>query len=295
MSFSSSVKDELVLNTNTSECCNHAEAYGLALFGKMFSPRAITFTTERENVAKYYCDKIFEVTGVMPEISVTKAGNNKIEVTSAEHRLKIYEHFGHSANDVSLNINHSNFNCEECFKAFLRGAFLSCGTVCDPIKSYHLEFVVSYSRLANALIKIIEEFELVPKYSNRNFNHIIYFKKSVEIEDLLAIIGASESTLQFMVTKVEKDVKNRINRKNNFEYANMMRTIEAGLNQADAFKKLKESGKYDELSDELKALCDIRIENPGASLSELCDLLGNTVTKSGIKHRLKKLVDLSKE
>jgi len=295
MSFSSSVKDELALIENTSECCDHAQAYGLALFGKTFSPRGISLTTEHKTVADIYRSKIYQATGITPTLTLTKAGNNKIEIPSKEDRIKVYDTFSHSPNDITLRINHSNFNCEECYKAFLRGVYLSCATVCDPIKSYHLEFVVSYSKLANDLIKIIEDMNLSPKYSIRNSNHIIYFKNSEEIEELLALVGACELTLQFMVTKVEKDVINRINRKNNFEYANMMRTIDAGLGQVYAINKLKSNGKFDDLPAELRELCDIRLENPEASLSELSNLLDNKVTKSGIKHRLKKIVDLSKE
>lgn len=295
MSFSSSVKEELSLIKNESECCNHAQAYGLALFGKMFSQRGISLTTEHSSVADIYCSKIFEATEIAPSVTVTKAGNNKIEVISAEDRLKIFDTFGHSVNDITLRINYSNFNCDECYKSFLRGVFLSCGTVCDPTKSYHLEFVISYAKLAKDLMKILEDTGLSPKYSNRNSNHIIYFKNSEEIEELLALIGACELTLQFMVTKVEKDVINRINRKNNFEYANMMRTIDAGLEQTYAIKTLKTNGKFDSLTPELKELCEIRLKNPEASLSELCNLLDNKITKSGIKHRLKKIINLSKE
>ncbi len=295
MSFSSSVKDELAAVNNESECCDHAQAYGLALFGKTFSPRAISLTTEHTTVADIYCSKIHHATGVNPTVTLTKAGNNKIEIPSQEDRIKVYDAFSHSSNDISLRINYSNFNCDECYKAFLRGVFLSCGTVCDPNKSYHLEFVVSYAKLTTDLLKIIEDMNLSPKYSIRNSNHIIYFKNSEEIEELLALIGANELTLQFMVTKVEKDVINRINRKNNFEYANMIRTIDAGLNQVQAINKLKANGKFDSLTPELRELCEIRLQNPEASLSELSDLLDNKVTKSGIKHRLKKIVDLSKE
>ena len=295
MSFSSSVKDELALIKNETACCDHAQAYGLALFGKMFSQRSISLTTEHSSVADIYCSKIREITGVAPSVIITKAGNNKIEVNSSEDRVKILETFGHSSNDITLRINHSNFNCDECYKSFLRGVFISCGTVCDPNKSYHLEFVVSYTKLANDLMKIIEDMGLSPKYSVRNYNHIIYFKNSEEIEELLTLIGACELTLQFMVTKVEKDVINRINRKNNFEYANMMRTIDAGLDQVYAIKKLKENGKFDSLSPELQELCEIRLQNPEATLSELSNLLNNKITKSGIKHRLKKIVDFSKE
>ncbi len=295
MSFSTDVKVELTSVSDKELCCRQALLYGILLFSKSFTFQNITFSTESREISDLFCELLKTVAGISPEITVSKAGNIKHKIDSPSDRKKLLEGFGHSKKDLALRINHSNFNCDNCYRAFLRGAFLACGSVSNPGKSYHLEFTVAHNKLTADLIKLLYEVNIEPKQSIRQNNNIVYLKNSEKIEELLAEMGAYEITLEFMVTKVEKDVKNRINRQNNFELANLDRSINAGLEQIDAIKKLKKSGKYDFLSPELRELCDLRIKNPEASLSQLCKLSSSPISKSGLKHRLEKIISLSKE
>ena len=159
MSFSADIKNELCGVTPT-QCCLKAEAFGLLLFGRSFSLNDISFMTEQKSVAMRYCDTVRTLTGVIPVISCSKAGNYKIRIESPEDRKKLLLFFGYNGKELALRVNFSNFenNDEECcFKSFIRGAFLACGSVSNPEKDYHLEFSVAKSKLCDDLMTVIEE------------------------------------------------------------------------------------------------------------------------------------------
>lgn len=139
MSFSSDVKQELAQVPVLSDCCAQARAYGMLLFGRMFSVSEISFITENENIAKLYCDVIKELFDITPSVS---SGVSKYTVSVADEadRKRILEFFGHSESDISLRINRANLPEDCCFGAFLRGVFIACGTISSPEKTIILSF-----------------------------------------------------------------------------------------------------------------------------------------------------------
>ena len=236
MSFSSEIKSALSKTENLPPCCYHAQVYGLVLFAH-FSKYNLSITTENSDVFELYNSNIRDYCGVE---TVTSAGGAKkltAYVRSDADKEKVFDKFGHTLNESNLRINRANISCEQCPGAFLRGVFLSCGTVTDPERGYHLEFVVPYKKLCMDLMKLLDELNLNPKYIIRKGNHVIYFKDSESIEDVLAIIGAQEASLYVMNVKIEKDVKNKINRIVNFELSNIGKTIGASNIQIEAILK----------------------------------------------------------
>lgn len=236
MSFSSDVKQELAQVPVLSDCCAQARAYGMLLFGRMFSASEISFVTENENIAKLYCDVIKELFDITPSVS---SGVSKYTVSVADEadRKRILEFFGHSESDISLRINRANLPEDCCFGAFLRGVFIACGTISSPEKNYHLEFSVSYKKLCNDLIQLLDEVGFDPKYVRRKSSHIVYFKVSEKIEEFLTLVGAMNSTLELMGIKMHKDMVNHVNRRVNFENANLSRTVDAAIVQVEAIEK----------------------------------------------------------
>lgn len=115
--------------------------------------------------------------------------------------------------------------------------FIACGTVSSPEKNYHLEFSVSYKRLCNDLIQLLDEVGFAPKYVRRKSSHIVYFKVSEKIEEFLTLVGAMNSTLELMGIKMHKDMVNHVNRRVNFENANLSRTVDAAIVQVEAIEK----------------------------------------------------------
>ncbi|MCL2507966.1 MAG: DNA-binding protein WhiA [Oscillospiraceae bacterium] len=300
MSFSSDVKKELSsLSLAASEsliepCCRHAEAYGLLIFGRAFSASAISISTENADVAGLYAQRMAEICGVVPQ-EYARSAQTLLTFKRAADRRKVLDIFGHSPDAPTLRINRANLADECCFSAFLRGAFLSCGTITSPEKNYHLEFVVPYLRLSNDLFSFLLELSLNPKHIKRKGIHVIYFKDSGAIEDVLTIMGATNSSLELMGVKVNKDLRNHVNRRVNFETANISRAVEAGLAQADAIGKIQRAAGLDSLPERLRETALLRLENPDATLSELEELSGFTVSRSGINHRLNRLMKISEE
>lgn len=291
MSFSQNVKNELLQTEYDSSCCERALLYGLLIFGKSFSSYGISIQTENEGIAKLYKKLIKKYCNVRCDINVSPKGRSfSVNIEKKSDCDKILGAFGH--NDTgSLKINHSNFDCQDCQHAFLAGAFLSCGTVSDPEKDYHLEFTVPYMNLSKSLITFLEETELAPKLSNRKGYNIVYFKGSGAIEDCLYLMGASSAMFEMMNVEIVKDIRNKANRTANCETANIERTVKASYAHIEAVEKIEKVKGLDYLKKDLKEMAILRRDNPEASLAELSRLSG--MSRSGVNHRLKKIVEIA--
>lgn len=295
MSFTAEVKTELSETGLLSEEMKKAYAYGFLLFGKSFGTRSISCSSDYECVINSFRDTVCELTGIVPTISQLKSGKYVLKINSPIDRRRLIEYFGHSPNEISLRINHGNIDDDDCYAAFLRGVFMTCGSVSNPDKGYHLELVVQHNKLSNDLLKVVTDLNLGGKYILRKYSHVIYIKGSEDIEDLLTMMGAPNSSLYLMGIKVQKDVKNKINRKMNFESANMSRAIEAGLSQVRAIEIIEKKQGLDSLSDELKELAILRRDNPDMSLKELGEALSVPISRSGVNHRLARLISIAEK
>ncbi|MBQ6266735.1 MAG: DNA-binding protein WhiA [Clostridia bacterium] len=291
MSFSSNLKSELSKIEILSPCCKHAQVYGLVLFAH-FSKYNLSITTENPDVFDMYLQSI-RACGVTPVINETGSKKLTAYVRSEEEKSRVFAQFGHTLTEPTLRLNRANLADECCTSAFLRGVFLSCGTVTDPERGYHLEFVVPYKRLSTDLMKLLNELELSPKSIVRKGNHIVYFKDSESIEDLLTFIGASDASLYVMNIKIEKDMKNKINRLINFEMSNLNKTLDASTEQIAAIEFIRAHGGISLLPEQLQELAILRLENSDASLSTLQSLLSEPISRSGINHRLARIVEFA--
>lgn len=292
MSFSSDVKSELSKTENLSSCCLHAQVYGLVLFAH-FSRYNFSITTENTDVFDLYMSYLKDYCGVNPVISDGSSKKMTAYLKTDEEKSMVFDKFGHSLKEATLRINRSNIAEECCAAAFLRGVFLSCGTVTAPERGYHLEFVVPYKRLCMDLIKFMDELDLKPKYIVRKGNHIIYFKDSESIEDILAIIGAQDASLYLMGIKIEKDVKNKVNRRLNFEMSNITKTVNAANLQVEAIELIDMKKGISSLPENLQKIARLRLENPEASLKDLELMMDEPITRSGINHRLTKIMQIA--
>ncbi len=298
MSFSSDVKNEILCSEIENPCCRHAFAYGMMLFSRGFSYYDMFLLTEHCKVAEAYCEMMEQVCKVTPRMVKSDSGKIKVEVTKKEDRQKVIETFGYDKRKGTSRLNWGNIADECCKAAFLKGAFLTCGTVNDPNKNYHLEFVVPYLNLSKDLRRFIDdrdELNVKSKIITRNSNHVIYFKDSESIEDLLTAMGAFNSSLEIMGVKMYKDVRNNVNRKLNFESANLDKTIDAASKQVDAIMHIKNTVGLSFLNADLREIAELRLENPDMSLRELCENLSTPISRSGVNHRLKRLCDIAKE
>lgn len=297
MSFSSDVKNELTQSIS-SACCYKAEAFGMLLFGRSFSLSEISLMTEMKNVAERYCACIRDLTGITPLMQKSAAGNFKVIVQERAQRAKILEYFGYTGKELALRLNLGNLeqtNNDCCSRAFLRGAFLVCGSITDPEKDYHIEFTVAKAKLCDDLVQIIDDMGLRCKKIIRNNSYVVYSKDAESVEDFIGVMGANKAFMTIMQTRAMKDLKNQINRRSNFESANMSRSIEAGLKQVSLIESVLEKISFDDMTEDLSELCKLRLENPELSLDEIGKLTNPPLSRSAVSRRFKKLEKIAEE
>ena len=196
--------------------------------------------------------------------------------------------------EVALHVNFGLLEEEPEQLAFFRGAFLAGGSVTDPAKRYHLELATPHLKVSAEASVLLREIGFSAKETSRAGNSILYFKQSDTIEDFLTAIGAQVSAMGVMEAKVEKDLRNGVNRRVNCETANLSKAVDASFEQLAAIRRLEEAGVLERLPQKLQETARLRRENPEATLSELAEMPDPPVSKSAINHRMRKLMELSK-
>ena len=189
-------------------------------------------------------------------------------------------------------------NKRNVVSVFLRDAFISYGMVTDPKKSYHLEFSTQEKEVADDILKYlskIKDFNIDPKMTKRNENYVVYIKAADSITDFLTYIGAVNSAMEIMQIRMLKDVRNYVNRTTNFETANLDKTLQAAEEHINAIKKIKNTVGLNSLPDNLKEIANLRLENPEMSLKMLGQSLKSPISRSGVNHRLEKIIQISKK
>lgn len=294
MSFSAQVKRELTDTLPDKICCRAAQAYGMLEFGHSFCGREISLQTEQATIADLYTYLVTRVCQVGAPTADTVRRRTVLQTRSFSlpaERQKILERFGHSVKDVSVRLNRANLDCDNCARALLRGAFLSCGAVTDPTRDYHLEFAVPYYNLSRDLLALLGEVGFPAKMVSRNGSYIVYIKESERIEDCLTYLGASMSALEMMNVKMVKSIRNKTNRRLNCENANIDKTVAAATVQAQALRRIEQTCGFGSLPEEWRELAQLRLDNPDMSLRELGEALHPPLSRSGVNHRLQKILE----
>lgn len=295
MSFSSETKAELCRVPLQKQCCALAEAYGILLYCNMFTADEIRIVTASalltERLPKLFKKAFGLAFDAVPSASIR--GKQTFSITSKEAIRQIFSIYGYEARGIlahHINLGVLEDSC--CKAAFLRGAFLTGGSITDPAKSYHLELVTDHYNVSRETFSILLELGFSPKDATRGGNYIIYFKQSEAIEDFFTLLGAPLSAMDIMSAKVEKDMRNAVNRRVNCDSANADKIVLAAQEQLEAIRRIERSTGLDELPEKLREAALLRIANPEASLTDLAALAIPPVSKSCISHRLRKLTEL---
>lgn len=276
MSFSSEVKEELnMLNTFNKKNLIEAEILGYMLSANSSEiDDKIEFITENEfNIERIY-KLLFKL-----NIEYEPEAKGKVLVAKIKKPKDI--------KDFML------IEDEEEHKALIRGAFLGSGSINDPNKKYHLEILLKHIDIAKYLQNILNMYTIHAKVLENK--SILYIKEGEEISKFLAFIGATQAVLKFEEIRVMKDIKNNVNRVVNCETANLNRTVNAALEQIEAINFLKRIKRFDALSDDLIEVAELRLQNPEVTLKELGQMLEKPIGKSGVNHRLKKILEIVEE
>ena len=298
MSFSYETKCELCRQPVQKLCCARAEAYGVLLYCNTFQPTEVRIVTANPLFAARL-PRLFQRAfrlrfDALPQPD--QPGKRVLRIDSREKLDQIINQLGYDPRqNPVLHINFALLEEACCRAAFLRGAFFAGGSVTDPLKRYHLELTTSHGQVSREMEALLRDMGYPPKSLARNGSFISYFKQSEQVEDFLTLIGAPAAAMHIMNAKVEKNLRNRINRRLNCDSANLDKVVEAAQEQTEAIRKLRDAARLGALSDKLQMTAALRLEYPELTLSELAEEFDPPVTKSCLNHRLRKLVELARE
>ncbi len=305
MSFSADVKNELARVTGEQGCCHTAELASLLRMGGTLIIRGnhnvgINFTSENAAVARKVLTLLKNGFQLKTEVVVKRARRLKknnsyqvIVVPSAQvagplTQLGLMQTNKDDDNSSKLILRK---NC--CRRAYLRGAFLGGGSVNKPAGDYHLELVSSNYAFAASLLKVMKAFALPAKLTERKKDFVVYLKDGDAITSFLRIIGAHNALLLFENVRVVKEMRNQVNRIVNCETANLQKTVNAAVRQVEAIRLIERTEGIASLPLVLQETAELRLLYPQATLQELVDHDGGKISKSGINHRLRKLVEIA--
>lgn len=281
MSFSAKVKQELIGVVPGHKHCRKAELAGIFQYGGQIGRVAadcytIGFHTENAEVSK----KGFTL--------LRKTFSIDFDNHLSEQQLFAFLKQMEAVEQESLE-NVTNRIC--CRRAFIRGAFLAVGSVSDPEKGYHLEFVCEDEDQAGLLQKLLRTFEIDTKILERKQHFIVYIKEGTAIVDLFNVMEAHVALMELENLRVLKEMRNSVNRRVNCETANINKTVNAAAKQVEDIQYIEDTKGLVSLPDTLYEMARVRLEHPDATLKELGEMLVPPVGKSGVNHRLRKICE----
>lgn len=285
-SYADSVRAELQGIEAKRPCCKKALAAGLLLTAEM-NEKNISVVCKSTSVADFTAEELRRRFGKAPA---------RTNASAYGHVKWILEFFSPAAKKLISDLESPDAGewnaggCEGCRSAFLRGAFLACGTLNNPEKSTHLEFLLPSEGRAEHLRAFLEAGGYPPRTAKRPTGVGLYFKDAGSVEDLLAIMGAGGMSMDLMNLRIEREIRNQENRATNCVARNIQKCVSASAKQMDAIEKLTVTGMLAQLPESIRTTALLRAENPDASLEELRLLHEPPITKSGLNHRLQRIL-----
>ena len=299
MSYTSDIRDELGGLAIKPPCCRRAYLYGL-LYGASVNGEQIEATFPVVKDASY-CPHRHAVTLIRTLFSreaevteYTRGAHRYAKLRfaykiAAKHLLQLSMLPEEEAETETLS-RVLGFKCDGCSSHFLRGLFVSSGSVNNPQKSYHLEIKLPDDGRVEPVRILFSEVGYVPGRTSRNGTAVLFFKSGNDIQEVLAHLGATSSVFQFFNAQIERSIRNDENRATNCVTENISRAIRTGSRQLTAIEFLDNHDLLPALSDDLQFTARLRLNNPDISLAELAELHIPPITKSGLHHRLEKIM-----
>ncbi|WWR15673.1 DNA-binding protein WhiA [Lachnospiraceae bacterium JLR.KK008] len=301
MSFSGEVKEELAEHISSSRHCQIAELAVIFCYsGRIWKNRegdtSLSIQSENEQVIRK-CFTLFKKSFNICT-DVIERGACSLTVRDTEQARKLLQAFKllNASGEMSQRtdiVNPLLIKNACCRRAFLRGAFLAVGSMSDPEKSYHLEFVCGTETQALQLQETIRDFAIESRIIVRKNHFVVYMKEGSGIVDLLNVTGAHVSLMNLENLRIVKEMRNSINRRVNCETANITKTVNASAKQTEDIILIQKTIGLKGLQDSLREAAEVRMEYPDASLKELGQYLNPPVGKSGMNHRLRKLSEIA--
>lgn len=306
MSFSSTVKDEIakLKLSNSTDVIGELTGFIPMCASLKFINGGIEISFNTENAAvarrifthlkKNYSEDVEVVVSKSKQLKKNNIYSIILRDESSSKALLYDTEFIRSENVFIKNYSPYFIKQDiELKKSYIRGSFLGGGSISNPEKYYHIEFVVASEDHAIYLSELINSFGFNSKWINRKDNLIVYIKEAEQISDLLNLMGASKSVLKFENIRVFKDVNNQVNRIVNLENANLNRIVNTSIRQIMDIKLIDETIGLNNLPDSLKEVASLRLSDDTLSLKELGQRLNPPIGKSGVNHRLKKINEIA--
>ena len=295
MSFADEVCAELYALPVKKPCCRRAFAGGLLLNARREAGNRVTLSCRRQEVAALFgehLEKLFSKPVETKELAYHGHRAWTVEIISPA-AAKLVTQLQSEGADLEALLKLSA--CESCRSAFLRALFFVCGTVNDPQKSSHMEFALESEQTAQNVAAYLDAVGYPPKQITRQQKRGLYYKDSTSVGDLLTMMGSHSIIFEFYNTRIERDIRNNENRATNCVARNIEKSIAAAARQMEAIGRLMESGKLEALPEPLRITALLRYRNPDATLDELKELHTPPISKSGLNHRLQKLMDAAEK
>ncbi len=299
MSYASETKELILQRPIGDWCCKLSELAGLIAFGASYKNKSLKIKSESGSVFERLLSITDEVTDILNQkITIPKSDGGRYVLAlndeAETERLCACMGFNLHNGYIDFSCDEEIFENECCKISYIRGAFLSGGSVSDPERNYHLEFVCKHAKPADKLFELLCEMNIKSKLTVRKNNFVIYIKEFEAIAELLGLLGAGTKMMDLYNLKIEKELRNEVNRMVNCDNANIKKITAAAQNHVNAINKIIEAGMMDTLPQTLTEIAYLRLENPDSSLDELGKLLKAPIGKSGVNHRLNRLVEFSK-
>ena len=269
---------------------------GLVYYIQRYEPSEIRLTTREKQVARFFSDIIHDVINLQGTVTISKTLEPmltyNVTLDDMIDRINLLNYFSMLYPE---GVTFDLLGGEGGTAAFLAGVFLSCGSFSDPEKSYSLEFAPSNGEKFDQLYDMLNEVGFFPHINERRGVKFIYFHDSEQIENLLVFLGCTTLSMELMNTKILKEIRNSANRLSNCDTANIEKTVKASTEQIEAIKLLFDAIGEEKLPNNLCEIAKLRLENPEMSLRELGEICNPPISRSGVNHRLEKIIRLSKE
>ncbi len=308
MSFSSEVKEELTARRTEKSCCMLSELNALTQSCASMTLQgrgmiSIVYTTENVSVAKrifILLKKRLEINAVPHFSKLARFGGRRIcdiRLSAADSRKLMYAlHMFHESaqGEVYRGIPRRAMTRKCCQQAFLRGAFLGNGSISQPERGYHLEFVCENESRAKAISQLLTRCEIENHMLERRGTYIVYLKRGSQISSFLGLIGAVRAMMHYENILAQRSLHENVMRATNCDHNNMLRQLSAAQQQIAAIRKIMKSPSAALLSPSLLEIARLRLQNPDASLEQLGEMLPEPLSKSGVNNRLRRITAIAK-
>lgn len=295
MSFSGNIKKELSREQAPGMEARRMELYAILHFLGAFGDQ------KEEGVYVARTDQVLLAKKIVLLMKETNAASPALEILTSEgkqknrrYRIRIPAEIGGGLKEeVSAAVQawheSGGFPDTDSTRAWLRGAFLSAGSMSDPEKSYHLEWICKTKEDAEGIVQLSKRFEIHGRITERKGRFVVYLKDSTEIVDMLNVLGAHKSLMEMENVRILKEMRNGVNRQFNCDTANIKKIVKAAGRQVEDIRYIAAQTGLEKLPPALREMAEIRLEYPDVSLQELGEYLDPPVGKSGVNHRLRKL------